>query len=108
MDNDSTTIDDVPTGDNYAHPWNEWRVVKTKIQTSPAKGKAAKTLENHDEALQGYHGEDEPPNEDKPRELGIDPKQNTSKCRLHPRGQAPRHSPCSSVDLSYTSKRSSK
>ena len=29
---------------------------------------------------------------------GISNEQNTSECRLHPRGQAPRHSPCLSVD----------
>jgi len=35
-------------------------------------------LENLDEAVSGYHGAGEPPSDDDLREMGIDPKQNTS------------------------------
>jgi len=58
---------------------DEWWVAKDEDTGVVSQGKSRQdALENLDEALQGYHGEGEPPSEDELRELGIDPEQNTS------------------------------
>jgi len=58
---------------------DEWWVasdVETGV-TSQGRTRAA-ALENLDEALEGYHGEGEPPSEADLRTLGIDPEHNIS------------------------------
>lgn len=80
MSTDSTTNDDLPTGTTITLTReDEWWVAKDEDTGVVSQGKNRQdALENLDEALQGYHGEGEPPSEDELRELGIDPEQNTS------------------------------
>ena len=57
----------------------DWWVAKDESTGVVSQGETRqKALENLDEALQGYHGEGEPPTDDDLRELGIDPERNTS------------------------------
>jgi len=80
MSTDSPTNDDMPTGTTITLTReDEWWVAKDEDTGVVSQGKSRQdALENLDEALQGYHGEGEPPSEDELRELGIDPEQNTS------------------------------
>jgi predicted RNase H-like HicB family nuclease len=58
---------------------DEWWIAKDEETGVASQGKTRQeALENLDEALQGYHGEGEPPTAEDLRELGIDPEQNTS------------------------------
>ena len=59
---------------------DEWWVatdVETGVTSQGQTREAA--LENLDEALDGYHGEGEPPSEAVLRRLGIDPENNVSR-----------------------------
>jgi len=80
MSTDSPTNDDMPTGTTITLTReDEWWVAKDEDTGVVSQGKSRQdALENLDEALQGYHGEGEPPSEDELRELGVDPEQNTS------------------------------
>ncbi|WP_338738965.1 type II toxin-antitoxin system HicB family antitoxin [Haloplanus salilacus] len=80
MTTDSRITDDLPTGTVITLTCeDEWWVAKDEDTGVVSQGKNRQdALENLDEALQGYHGEGEPPSEDELRELGIDPEQNTS------------------------------
>lgn len=80
MTTDSRITDDLPTGTVITLTYeDEWWVAKEEETGVVSQEKRRQdALENLDEALQGYHGEGEPPSEDELRELGIDPEQNTS------------------------------
>jgi len=80
MSTDSSTNHEPPTGTTITltRETNWW--VATDEETGVAsQGKSRQeALENLDEALQGYHGEGEPPSDEDLREMGIDPEHNTS------------------------------
>ena len=57
----------------------EWWVAKDTETGVTSQGRTRhKALENLDEALEGYHGEGEPPTDEELHELGIDPAENES------------------------------
>jgi predicted RNase H-like HicB family nuclease len=80
MSTDSSTNHEPPTGTTITLTREEkWWVAKDEETSVVSQGKTRqKALKNLDEALQGYHGEGEPPSDKDLRELGIDPEQNTS------------------------------
>jgi predicted RNase H-like HicB family nuclease len=55
----------------------EWWVAKdTETGVTPQGRTRHEALENLDGAVEGYHGEGEPPTDEELRELGIDPAEN--------------------------------
>lgn len=61
---------------------DDWWVATDEETGVVSQGKSrAQALENLDEALAGYYGTGEPPNETELHEMGIDPEQNTSGSR---------------------------
>ena len=57
----------------------EWWVARDTETGVTSQGRTRhEALENLDEALEGYHGEGEPPTDEELRELGIDPAENES------------------------------
>ena len=80
MSTGSSANYDPPTGTTITLIREEdWWVAKDEDTGVTSQGKSRqKALENLDEALQGYHGEGEPPSDEDLHEIGIDPEQNTS------------------------------
>lgn len=80
MSTDSSTNHDPPTGTTITLTREtDWWVAKDEETGVASQGKSRQeALENLDEALQGYHGEGEPPSDEDLREMGIDPERNTS------------------------------
>lgn len=80
MSTGSSANHDPPTGTTITLTReDEWWMAKDEETGVVSQGKSRQeALENLDEALQGYHGEGEPPSEEDLRELGIDPDRNTS------------------------------
>lgn len=74
------TVSDPPTGTTIILTREaEWWVAKDEDTGVVTQGKTRQAaLENLDEALEGYHGEGEPPTDQELREMGIDPEHNTS------------------------------
>lgn len=80
MSTGSSANYDPPTGTTITLTReDEWWVAKDEETDVVSQGKTRQdALENLDEALQGYHGEGDPPTDEDLRDLGIDPEQNTS------------------------------
>lgn len=80
MSTGSSANSDQPLGMTITLTREEnWWVVKDEETGVVTQGKTRQVaLENLDEALQGYRGDGEPPSEADLREMGIDPKRNTS------------------------------
>jgi predicted RNase H-like HicB family nuclease len=74
------TVSDAPPGTTITLTREpEWWVAKDEETGVVSQGKTRQeALENLDEALEGYHGDGEPPTDEELRELGIEPEQNTS------------------------------
>jgi predicted RNase H-like HicB family nuclease len=80
MSTDSTTNHEPPTGTTITLTReDDWWVARDEDTGVASQGKSRQeALENLDEALQGYHGEGDTPSDEDLREMGIDPKRNTS------------------------------
>lgn len=80
MSTGSSADHDPPTGTTITLTREaDWWVAKDEGTGVTSQGKSRQeALENLDEALQGYHGEGDPPSDEDLRELGIDPERNTS------------------------------
>ncbi|QSG02780.1 type II toxin-antitoxin system HicB family antitoxin [Natranaeroarchaeum sulfidigenes] len=80
MSTDSSSNHDPPTGTTITLTREtNWWVAKDEETGVASQGKSRQeALENLDEALQGYHGDGDPPSDEDLREMGIDPEHNTS------------------------------
>ncbi|QSG02911.1 type II toxin-antitoxin system HicB family antitoxin [Natranaeroarchaeum sulfidigenes] len=80
MSTDSSSNHDPPTGTTITLTREtNWWVAKDEETGVASQGKSRQeALENLDEALQGYHGDGDPPSDEDLREMGIDPENNTS------------------------------
>lgn len=75
----STDVEDAPSSKTTLTREDEWWVAKDEATAVVSQGKTRQAaLENLDEALEGYHGEGEPPSEDDLGDLEVDPEQNSS------------------------------
>ena len=80
MSTDSSSNHDPPTGTTITLTREtNWWVAKDEETGVASQGKSRQeALENLDEALQGYHGDGDPPSDEDLREMGIDTEHNTS------------------------------
>lgn len=80
MSTDSSTNHDPPTGTTITLTREtNWWVAKDEDTGVASQGKSRQeALENLDEALQGYHGDGDPPSDEDLREMGVYPEHNTS------------------------------
>ena len=80
MSTDSGTTNDPPVGSTITLTYeDDWWVARDEATGVTSQGKTRhEALDNLDEALEGYHGDGQPPSEEELREAGIDPEQNAS------------------------------
>ena len=80
MSTDSSTNHDFPAGTTITLTREpDWWVAKDEETGVVSQGRThQEALKNLDEALQGYHGEGEPPSNEDLRNLGINPERNSS------------------------------
>lgn len=80
MSTDSGSTNDPPVGATITLTYEgDWWVASDDETGVTSQGKTRhEALDNLDEALQGYHGQGEPPSEADLREAGIDPEKNTA------------------------------
>jgi len=81
MSTETGITNDPPVGATITLTYEgDWWVASDDETGVTSQGKTRhEALDNLDEALQGYHGDGEPPTDAELRENGIDPEQNTSR-----------------------------
>ena len=80
MSTDLGTTNDPPVGSTITLTYEEdWWVASDEVTGVTSQGKTRyEALDDLDEALEGYHGNGQPPSEEELQEAGIDPEQNTA------------------------------